>query len=158
MLTDPATTEVFGSDREDAIELNALYSRVILMPPSSATRPPIWGMRQMMFGKYVVVVDDDVNVHNTSEVLFRLCANTDALAQFNFHLGASRCWTMQPLKSRTEPSVRAVQRETDPCVDRVKSPREHRHLHGLKGADGRCARRTLLVVTRHKVERGTIGG
>jgi 4-hydroxy-3-polyprenylbenzoate decarboxylase len=23
------------------------------------------------------VVDDDVNVHNTSEVLFRLCANTD---------------------------------------------------------------------------------
>jgi len=24
-----------------------------------------------------VVVDDDVDVHNTSEVLFRLCANTD---------------------------------------------------------------------------------
>src|SRR6266550_3983845 len=32
---------------------------------------------QMMFTKYIVVVDDDVDVHNTSEVLFRLCANTD---------------------------------------------------------------------------------
>ena len=30
----------------------------------------------MMFAKYLVV-DDDVNIHNTSEVLFRLCANTD---------------------------------------------------------------------------------
>jgi 4-hydroxy-3-polyprenylbenzoate decarboxylase len=37
----------------------------------------LWGMGQMMFTKYIVVVDDDVNVHNTSEVLFRLCANTD---------------------------------------------------------------------------------
>ena len=47
----------------------------------------LWGMgqtclrrprgRQMMFTKYLVVVDDDVDVHNTSEVLFRLCANTD---------------------------------------------------------------------------------
>jgi 4-hydroxy-3-polyprenylbenzoate decarboxylase len=30
----------------------------------------------MMFAKYLVV-DDDVNIHNTSEVLFQLCANTD---------------------------------------------------------------------------------
>jgi len=37
----------------------------------------LWGMGQMMFTKYVVVVDAEVNVHNTSEVLFRLCANTD---------------------------------------------------------------------------------
>jgi len=37
----------------------------------------LWGMGQMMFTKYMVVVDDDVDVHNTSEVLFRLCANTD---------------------------------------------------------------------------------
>src|SRR5262245_33329755 len=37
----------------------------------------LWGMGQMMFTKYIVVVDDDVNVHNTREVLFRLCANTD---------------------------------------------------------------------------------
>jgi 4-hydroxy-3-polyprenylbenzoate decarboxylase len=37
----------------------------------------LWGMGQMMFTKYMVVVDDDVNVHNSSDVLFRLCANTD---------------------------------------------------------------------------------
>ena len=37
----------------------------------------LWGMGQMMFTKYIVVVDDDVDVHNTSEVIFRLCANTD---------------------------------------------------------------------------------
>ena len=37
----------------------------------------LWGMGQMMFSKYIVVVDDDCDVQNTSEVLFRLCANTD---------------------------------------------------------------------------------
>jgi len=37
----------------------------------------LWGMGQMMFTKYIIVVDSDVNVHNTSEVLFRLCANTE---------------------------------------------------------------------------------
>jgi 4-hydroxy-3-polyprenylbenzoate decarboxylase len=37
----------------------------------------LWGMGQMMFTKYIIVVDDEVDVHNTSEVLFRLCANTD---------------------------------------------------------------------------------
>lgn len=37
----------------------------------------LWGMGQMMFTKYLVVVDQDVDVHNTSEVLFHLCANTD---------------------------------------------------------------------------------
>lgn len=37
----------------------------------------LWGMGQMMFTKYMIIVDADVNVHNTSEVLFRICANTD---------------------------------------------------------------------------------
>jgi 4-hydroxy-3-polyprenylbenzoate decarboxylase len=37
----------------------------------------LWGMGQMMFSKYILVVDEDCDVHNTSEVLFRLCANTD---------------------------------------------------------------------------------
>ncbi len=37
----------------------------------------LWGMGQMMFTKMIVVVDDDLNVHNTSEVLFRLTANID---------------------------------------------------------------------------------
>jgi 4-hydroxy-3-polyprenylbenzoate decarboxylase len=37
----------------------------------------LWGAGQMMFAKYIIVVDEDVDVHNTSEVLFRLGANTD---------------------------------------------------------------------------------
>lgn len=37
----------------------------------------LWGMGQMMFTKYIVVVDEDVDVHNTSAVMFRWCANTD---------------------------------------------------------------------------------
>jgi 4-hydroxy-3-polyprenylbenzoate decarboxylase len=37
----------------------------------------LWGMGQMMFTKYIVVVDADVNVHDTSAVLFHLTANTD---------------------------------------------------------------------------------
>ena len=37
----------------------------------------LWGMGQMMFTKYIIVVDADVDVHSTSEVLFSLCACTD---------------------------------------------------------------------------------
>jgi 4-hydroxy-3-polyprenylbenzoate decarboxylase len=37
----------------------------------------LWGMGQMMFSKIIVVVDDDVDVHNTSDVLFHVCANID---------------------------------------------------------------------------------
>jgi len=37
----------------------------------------LWGMGQMMFTKYIIVVDADVDVQNTSQVLFHLCANTD---------------------------------------------------------------------------------
>jgi 4-hydroxy-3-polyprenylbenzoate decarboxylase len=37
----------------------------------------LWGMGQMMFTKIIVAVDAHVNVHDTSEVLFQLCANVD---------------------------------------------------------------------------------
>jgi 4-hydroxy-3-polyprenylbenzoate decarboxylase len=49
----------------------------------------LWGMGQMMFTKYIVVVDDDVDVHNTSEVLFRLCATTDPQRDSLFTRGPS---------------------------------------------------------------------
>lgn len=49
----------------------------------------LWGMGQMMFTKYLVVVDADVNVHNTSEVLFHLCANTDPQRDSLFTKGPS---------------------------------------------------------------------
>jgi 4-hydroxy-3-polyprenylbenzoate decarboxylase len=49
----------------------------------------LWGMGQMMFTKYIIVVDQDVDVHNTSEVLFRLCANTDPQRDSIFTKGPS---------------------------------------------------------------------
>ncbi len=37
----------------------------------------IWGAGQMMFTKFIIVVDDDVNVHDEQEVMFRVGANVD---------------------------------------------------------------------------------
>ena len=45
----------------------------------------LWGMGQMMFTKYIVVVDADVNVHNTSEVLFRLMRQHRSAARQHLH-------------------------------------------------------------------------
>lgn len=47
----------------------------------------LWGMGQMMFTKIIVVVDADVDVHNTREVLFRLCANVDPQRDLIFSRG-----------------------------------------------------------------------
>jgi len=49
----------------------------------------LWGMGQMMFTKYIVVVDAGVDVHNTSEVLFHLTANTDPQRDSIFTKGPS---------------------------------------------------------------------
>ncbi len=37
----------------------------------------LWGMGQMMFTKYIVVLDHDCDLRDSREVLFRMCANTD---------------------------------------------------------------------------------
>ncbi len=37
----------------------------------------IWGAGQMALTKIIVVVDEDVDVHNADDVLFHLCANVD---------------------------------------------------------------------------------
>ena len=47
----------------------------------------LWGMGQMMFTKMIVVVDEDVDVHDTQEVLFRLCANVDPQRDMVFSKG-----------------------------------------------------------------------
>ena len=49
----------------------------------------LWGMGQMMFTKFIVVVDADVDVHNTSQVLFHLTANTDPQRDSLFTKGPS---------------------------------------------------------------------
>jgi len=37
----------------------------------------LWGMGQLMFSKFIIVVDEDVNVQNVEEVLFQTGANVD---------------------------------------------------------------------------------
>lgn len=37
----------------------------------------IWGMGQMMFSKYIIVVDDDINIHDLSNLAFYVLSNTD---------------------------------------------------------------------------------
>ncbi|GIT38493.1 MAG: hypothetical protein Ct9H300mP7_4140 [Verrucomicrobiota bacterium] len=54
------------------------------------------GMGQMMFTKYIIVVDDGVDVHNTSEVLFHLCANTDPERDSLFSRGPATSSTSYP--------------------------------------------------------------
>ena len=49
----------------------------------------LWGMGQIMFTKYIIVVDAGVDVHNTSEVLFHLTANTDPQRDSIFTKGPS---------------------------------------------------------------------
>lgn len=37
----------------------------------------LWGMGQMMFAKFIIVVDADVDVQNTSEVMWKVFNNVD---------------------------------------------------------------------------------
>jgi len=52
----------------------SLYARFDIFFPVHGNGDYAWSA---VGNKYIVVVDDDVDVHSTSEVLFRLCANTD---------------------------------------------------------------------------------
>ena len=80
----------------------------------------LWGMGQMMFTKYIVVVDDDVDMHNTSEVLFRLCANTDPQRDSIFIPQSGTrptCSTTPPAKSPAAASSALTRRRNSPAKD-----------------------------------------
>ncbi len=47
----------------------------------------LWGLGQMMFTKIIVVFDEDVDVQNTSEVLWRLGSNIDPRRDISFSDG-----------------------------------------------------------------------
>ncbi len=47
----------------------------------------VWGSGQMAFTKFVIVVDQDVNVHDLSEVAWRVFANTDPVRDTVFTQG-----------------------------------------------------------------------
>ncbi len=61
----------------------------------------LWGMGQMMFTKIIVVVDHTVDVHDTSDVLFHLCANVDPQRDTIFTKGPSDSLDHAP----TEPNI-----------------------------------------------------
>jgi 4-hydroxy-3-polyprenylbenzoate decarboxylase len=58
---------------------NCVFVRIRKEYPYQARRVmhSIWGAGQMAFTKFIVVVDEDVNVHDEQAVWFRLCANVD---------------------------------------------------------------------------------
>ena len=47
----------------------------------------LWGLGQMMFVRYLIVVDDDVDVHDLSEVLYRVGLQADPGRDFEFSQG-----------------------------------------------------------------------
>jgi len=47
----------------------------------------VWGLGQLMFTKYVIIVDKDVNVHNLSEVALNVFGNTDPKRDMMFSEG-----------------------------------------------------------------------
>ncbi|HYA54095.1 MAG TPA: UbiD family decarboxylase domain-containing protein, partial [Thermoplasmata archaeon] len=47
----------------------------------------LWGLGQMMFVRYLVVVDDDVNVHDLREVLYRVGLQADPERDFELSRG-----------------------------------------------------------------------
>ena len=47
----------------------------------------IWGMGQMMLTKCIVIVDEDIDLHDAQEVLFRITSNVDPERDFLFSKG-----------------------------------------------------------------------
>jgi 4-hydroxy-3-polyprenylbenzoate decarboxylase len=58
---------------------NCVFAKISKEYPMQARKvmSAIWGAGQMMFSKLIIVVDEDVNVHNEQEVLFQVGANWD---------------------------------------------------------------------------------
>ena len=78
----------------------------------------LWGMGQMMFTKYIIVVDDDVDVHNTKVKCCSGCVRTPTPSAIQFsQKGQPMFWIMQPLKSRWEQSWELTPRASSPVKD-----------------------------------------
>ncbi len=90
----------------------------------------LWGMGQMMFTKYIVVVDADVNVHNTSEVLFHLTANTDRSATASSPKARLTCSITQPARSPAAASWALTRRRK--CPARIQTRLGRRSSRWMK--------------------------
>ena len=58
---------------------NCVFVKIRKQYPMHARKiiTSLWGAGQMMFSKMIVVVDEQVNVHDEQQVLFHMCANVD---------------------------------------------------------------------------------
>ncbi len=68
---------------------NCVYVSINKSYPGQARKVmhALWGMGQMMFTKTIIVVDSDVDVHDSSEVLWRLWANVEPSRDFEITRG-----------------------------------------------------------------------
>jgi len=59
---------------------NCVFVRIRKEYPLQARKviSSIWGAGQMMFSKMIIVVDEEIDVHDEQQVLFHMCANVDA--------------------------------------------------------------------------------
>jgi 4-hydroxy-3-polyprenylbenzoate decarboxylase len=101
----------------------------------------LWGLGQLMFSKVIIVVDDDVDVHNISEVIWRVTNNIDPMRDvqivkgpvdslnhaaptpgFGSKMGldATRKWPSEG-HLREWPEVVSMNRETAAYVDSIWS-------------------------------------
>ena len=75
----------------------------------------LWGMGQMMFTKYIVVVDDDVDVHNTSESSSASAPTPIRSATASSPRARPTCSTTPPAKSRSARSSALTPRRSCPA-------------------------------------------
>ena len=97
----------------------------------------LWGMGQMMFTKYIIVVDDDVDVHNTSEVLFRLCANTDpqrdSMVAVRQDSPKARPTCSTPRRAKSPAAANSASTRRRNCRAKVSNANGRAHQDGCSG-------------------------
>src|ERR1019366_8093455 len=74
--------------KEYAVLDKLLFGSVRKSYPGQARKvmSAIWGMGQAMFTKCIIVVDEDVNVQNAAEVVWKVCNNIDPERDIQFTL------------------------------------------------------------------------
>ena len=73
----------------EGVAHNLMYLKIKKQYPGHARKlmNAIWGLGQAMFTKVIVVVDDDCNIHDDSEVAWRVLNHIDPQRDLEFTLG-----------------------------------------------------------------------
>lgn len=80
----------------------------------------IWGTGQLMFSKCVVVVDDDINVSDLGEVLFRVTSNVDPKRDFLFSEVPSMLLIIHRIGLLSEVKLELMPHERIPSTTNLK--------------------------------------